>query len=325
MRGVIPLKHEPLTRWHASTRRPAFTLVELLVVIAIIATLIGLLLPAVQSARESARRIKCTANLKQVALALHGYHDAKRSLPPGSDEDVQLSWHVYILPQMEEAALFSVFDFSVDSRDGAYLNPGKNRSDRRIDGYLCPSSGVVNLVETSNSQVLITGTYTTHYYGNMGPKGPLPTGVGSYSANVAGQPDATCSATYGGLANQGVLRTNQPRKFKDITDGLSKTIMVGEISWEKKADGVNYPKYRHWHRGGMKASPCHIAGCKNVAQPINSRYDAIYNDISLGSQHPSGTTIAKCDGSVLFTNESIDFAALLALASRNGGEGTAEP
>ena len=302
-----------------------FTLVELLVVIAIIATLIGLLLPAVQSAREASRRMKCGSNLKQVALALHGYHDAKRSLPPGADEDVQLSWHVYILPYKEDAALFSKFDFSEDPRDGAYLNPGKNHSNNRIDDYLCPSSSVVNAVDTASSQALISGTYTTHYYGNMGPKGPLSTGFGNYKGNISGQPNATCSATYGGLSDQGVLRTNQPRKFKDITDGLSKTIMVGEISWEKKPDGISYPKYRHWHRGGMRAANCHIAGCKNISQPINSRYDAVFNDISLGSQHPAGTNIARCDGSVAFTGDSTDFSVLLGMASRDGAESLAAP
>jgi len=306
-------------------RRTAFTLVELLVVIAIIATLIGLLLPAVQSARESSRRMKCGSNIRQVALALHGYHDAKRSLPPGSDEDIQLSWHVSILPYLEQTALFSKFDFSKDSRDGAYLNPGKNHSDNRIDGFLCPSSGVFNAVETANSQALVTGIYTTHYYGNMGPKGPLPAGVGTYQGNVSGQPNATCSATFGGLSNQGVLRTNQARKFKEITDGLSRTMMVGEISWERKPDGINYAKYRHWHRGGMRAANCHIAGCKNVTQPINSRYDAIFNDISLGSPHPGGTTIARCDGSVAFQSEAMDFAVLLSMASRDGGESVTAP
>ena len=305
--------------------RRGFTLVELLVVIAIIATLIGLLLPAVQSARESSRRMKCGASIRQVALALHGYHDARRTLPPGSDEDIQLSWHVYVLPYLEQTALFSRFDFSKDPRDGAYLNPGKNLSNNRVDDFLCPSSGVFNAVETANSQALMTGTYTTHYYGNMGPKGALPSGVGTSQGNVAGQPGATCSATFGGLSNQGVLRTNQARKFKEITDGLSRTMLIGEISWERKPDGINYAKYRHWHRGGMRAANCHIAGCKNVTQPINSRYDAIFNDISLGSQHPGGTHIARCDGSVAFQSEGMDFAVLLSLASRDGGEAVAAP
>jgi two-component system response regulator len=70
----------------------------------------------------------------------------------------------------------------------------------------------------------------------------------------------------------------------------------------------------------MRAANCHIAGCKNISQPINSRYDAVFNDISLGSQHPAGTNIARCDGSVAFTGDSTDFSVLLGMASRDGAE-----
>src|SRR5687768_241506 len=95
--------------------RSGFTLVELLVVVAIIGILIALLLPAVQAAREAARRTQCNNNLKQIGLALHGYHDTYKLLPAGSYDNNELSWHVYVLPYLERAELFEQFDLDTNS------------------------------------------------------------------------------------------------------------------------------------------------------------------------------------------------------------------
>jgi prepilin-type N-terminal cleavage/methylation domain-containing protein len=242
MRRLVP---ETLVGSSCSRQRPrgqGFTLVELLVVIAIIATLIGLLLPAVQSARESARRTACNNKLRQLGLGLQSYASARKALPMGSDEAIQLSWHVSILPFVEEEALYETFSFRQSTREGDWLAADKNRATYRMNGFLCPTGLVVNPVETGSLTNLITNEYTTHYYGNMGPKGTNPVTGRAYEGNVAGQAGSTCNATYGGLANQGVLRTNEAYKFKDISDGLSKTLMVGEISWSQKATG-GFPKY----------------------------------------------------------------------------------
>ena len=144
--------------------RKAFTLVELLVVIAIIGILVALLLPAIQAAREAARRSECGNKLKQIALALQNYHDTYKTLPCGGWQDTQMSWLVSVLPFVEQQTLFDQFIFTT----GAYTQTGKNAlAANPIPAYLCPS-GVIKMSQET------TTLYTTHYYGNMGPKGINP-------------------------------------------------------------------------------------------------------------------------------------------------------
>src|SRR6187551_794481 len=155
-----------------AVHRRAFTLVELLVVIAIIGVLVALLLPAVQSAREASRRIKCSNNLKQIGLAMHNYHDTHLAFPAGARVLNNLSWNVFILPHLEQQALYSQCDQGTGAFNGGTNQEGPNKNIlavTRLNAYLCPSS-VVNIVATHPSSLLLDGrrTFAKHYFGVMG-------------------------------------------------------------------------------------------------------------------------------------------------------------
>jgi prepilin-type N-terminal cleavage/methylation domain-containing protein/prepilin-type processing-associated H-X9-DG protein len=296
--------------------RRAFTLIELLVVIAIIAILIGLLLPAVQKVREAAAMTKCRNNVKQLALALQNFHDVNKHFPPGGNSSNELSWHVFVLPYIEQDVLYKQFNLSAGTFDGSNgTGPGKNAlAANRIDGFLCPSCTVETMLNDANVDTpeLINGViypYTTHYYGVMGPKGVNPVTGANYL--VSNSP----AATHGGFSQQGILGRDTKVAFKDIIDGSSNTFLIGEISWYSQAVGS---RYRSWVRGCDTAPAC--GGCRNIATSINTPSIATFNDIAFGSMHPHGTHFAMADGSVRFVTEDVALSLLLSTASRNGGE-----
>ncbi len=297
-------------------RRCAFTLVELLVVIAIIGILIALLLPAVQSAREAARRMQCSNNLKQIGLALHNYHAALKVLPPGGLRDNQLSFLVMLLPYVEQTPLYEQANFNA----GTYFGTGKlNLALSGIPVLLCPSCpqthsnlDLYNYEEywpskDPNGQ----NTYTTHYVGVMGPLGVNPYTDEEYDRIVYG--NTNC----GDIATQGVLYDGSRVRFAQITDGLSNTFAAGEVSWQ------GYAKYRAWVRGSCASC---IAATKNVFAPINvhstsgANQYGYFNDGDFGSEHPGGAQFLLADGSVHFVSENVDLNILYATASRNGQE-----
>jgi prepilin-type N-terminal cleavage/methylation domain-containing protein len=286
-----------------------FTLIELLVVIAIIAILIALLLPAVQQAREAARRSSCKNNLKQLGLALHNYHDTHGKFPPGGmSAGNQLSWCAMILPNIDQAPLYQQFNFSTPTYTSfnALGLP-------RIPVFLCPSSGnerTTNSGEYSNN----IQTYSTHYYGVMGPTGPKPN-----SNPVVNYGEYTGQPGHGDYGTEGMLFRNSSTQMRDFMDGSSNTFLVGEMSFARDASGTANTSFRIWTRG---ASGSAMGSCKNVQFHINQQTytTANFNDVSFGSTHTGGCHFLIGDGSVRFISENVSFDAYKATASRNGGE-----
>jgi prepilin-type N-terminal cleavage/methylation domain-containing protein/prepilin-type processing-associated H-X9-DG protein len=289
--------------------RRGFTLIELLVVIAIIAVLIGLLLPAVQKVREAAARLQCQNNLKQMGLAIHNYHDANGTFPPGGttfNGTAGNSFHVYILPYIEQQALFGKFNLAQTYNAGTSTTGNMGNRNLVPGIYLCPSQSL------RTGYGADAGWSTVHYVGNMGPHGTNPLTNTAYSW--------TANASTGGYAQQGVLEAGWTGiRIPEISDGTSNTILVGELSWGTPSLPV---PYRGWNRGcGSATSTYGCQGSKNVAYSINN--PASLNagtDLAFGSLHTGGANFAFCDGSIHFLSENTSLSVLLSTASRNGGE-----
>ena len=302
-------------------RRSAFTLIELLVVIAIIAILVALLLPAVQQAREAARRSSCKNNLKQIGLALHNYHDTHNTFPPGGIHSGtganQIGWTVFILPFIEQGPLYDIVDFNTSG----FGNSTTNVSRARVETYLCPSGTVLRAHDDANS-------FTLHYLGNGGPKNfSTETSVytcrhNSTAAECVTPPDAQPSdlTAHGGYSQHGIFSRNSQINLRDVLDGTSNTIAVFESSFTRTNSNQPAIHFRRWPRGSSGTAS---AAYKNVLHgPNTTTYNnsTNFNDVSMGSNHKGGCQVVMCDGSVKFVSDNVNLATLKATASRDGGE-----
>jgi prepilin-type N-terminal cleavage/methylation domain-containing protein/prepilin-type processing-associated H-X9-DG protein len=225
--------------------KKAFTLVELLVVIAIIGVLIALLLPAVQAAREAARRMSCTNNLKQFGIAVHNYHDTNESLVPESLHDGDwaektVSFRVRLLPFIEQSAIREMVASIANTPSMAVADSFEAiqlLSQHKVSFFLCPSSSEVyqNFLGFPDPD----GKFTSHYFGIAGALGVNPATGTQYSTDAL----KTVFDSMGPFANTGAIFYNSRISFAAITDGTSNTFLIGEISWN------GYGGYQNWTRG----------------------------------------------------------------------------
>lgn len=355
------MKHP--SRSKVRDRHLGFTLVELLVVIAIIGILVALLLPAIQSAREAARRTQCQNQLKNIALACLNYESAKGELPPGSvnTATVQgsgLGWPVHILPYIEEANVsedaLKVYKTSKD----AYSGTMDQLNSLLLPMYLCPSDP-----ELKDQQ---------EKYGTSDSakarKGMSYAGVsGSYYARTGICPNQKTNPHYcvwsgdvllGPNNYDGLMIQDWSVAMRSITDGTSKTFLIGERNYQIRAWMIG----AYWASGtDPRRIPAGTAppgpqpttaffSCKNLSDkaPVNhDPYSGCYighdnslgdrppvpdttprtvscNDLPFASFHPGGCNFSFGDGAVKLIAENIDIDLYLALGSRNGEEAIAE-
>ncbi|PHR92259.1 MAG: prepilin-type cleavage/methylation domain-containing protein [Blastopirellula sp.] len=312
------------------TKRKGFTLVELLVVIAIIGILIALLLPAVQQAREAARRMQCTNNLKQFGLALHNYHDTYLNFPyngqdqfgSGTSKDRGPSWIFRTLAFMEQSAAVEQAVYSGDwSLQDAPNSPNKQLiEDLRVTGVLCPSSPLPDTKKMKHGSVVQVASY-------VGIEGSYFRG--GTTTTAASQP---YFENYGRKVYNGVILTARHSiGMKNITDGTSNTLMVSEQSdFQYDSSGSKVDRRSGGHEGGAwscgAGSNSWQQNVTTIRYPINGGYGAAGNgapyhaNIPLLSPHPGGVMSCFADGSVHFISETINFATLTALADRSDGQ-----
>ncbi len=315
----------------STTKRPlreGFTLVELLVVIAIIGILVALLLPAVQAAREAARRMSCSNNLKQLGLALHNYHDTYKVIPYGWDNRGRL-WSASILPQLEQQPLYDTLlpHESGLGNWGANGSPNEAACGTLVPVYRCPSMPIPMHV-TNNG---IPERVPTSYRGNAGTQ--------SSSDDTSTRINPPGPKSLEMLDQNGLFSACRTVSFRDIIDGLSNTVAIGESSTDPAfvKDGQAMD---HWYIGSPQVDPCRCDGGTGGTEftecvgtgvvPMNLRFNdpAAHGrlmEMSFGSYHPGGAMFNLADGSVRFVAETIDFAVYQAACTRDGGEAKSLP
>jgi prepilin-type N-terminal cleavage/methylation domain-containing protein/prepilin-type processing-associated H-X9-DG protein len=289
------------------TRRAGFTLVELLVVIAIIGVLVALLLPAIQSAREASRRTQCINNLKQVAFASIQHENAKRQYSNRVESRIQEgSWITFVLPYMEEGALFNQWASAV-----GYGKP-------RGSPVATSSQQIREIVATPVASLYCPSRRPAAAYG----RGAQLAARTDYALNggASSKPDEFIVKWPGLLANA-MLRNQKPKpvRYKDIKDGLSKTYLVAEKS-------VSSDQYTTGLDRGDEGTiyDCPRGNCVRWAKRVPGhdvrQRDNCWNCHSFGSAHPGSWNAAFCDGSVHTISYDITFAAHAASATRAAGD-----
>jgi prepilin-type N-terminal cleavage/methylation domain-containing protein len=298
---------------HGFARTRAFTLIELLVVIAVIAILIALLLPAVQQAREAARRSQCKNNLKQFGLAVHNYHDVHNSLPPGwigvannlpnPGGESGFSWGAFLLPYLEQPALYGQMNFSQP------LDSANNRAmlNQRLAVFQCPSDPKpdIALIDDRNGNQLEMAT--ANYAGIFGT-----VELDDCFTASPGTPPLT---SRGQCVSDGTFFHNSRVRFRDISDGLSNTFLIGErTTFTDSASGDVV--YGTWSGAlpEVDDAPARVIG--HAEHLPNKGHDAE----DFGSAHTGGAQFVVADGHVIFVSENMDQNVFIGLGTRNKQE-----
>jgi prepilin-type N-terminal cleavage/methylation domain-containing protein/prepilin-type processing-associated H-X9-DG protein len=325
------------------SRRHGFTLIELLVVISIIAVLVSLLLPAVQQAREAARRTQCKNNLKQVVLAMHNYHDVNQCLPAGQFSATPKYGHmVTLLPYIEQGNLANKF---VVSAPGGFADPVNQPVANTPVGLIrCPSNPVPGLIKMRNSSSTgkSYGSYITASGSTTDPNDPtIMTGwANDYWVNHGINKSSYALANTSGQAPNPLLKGTTPR-MSDCTDGLSNTTLVVEHAGYDvhyvKGVGMPMPPtdltldqpgawgtWLGWCSFQIQTYPNYtLATYPTNLSNIPSGTDCTINcNNSQGAFgfHPGGANVGMGDGSVRFLTEGMSNVILMNIATRDGGE-----
>lgn len=308
-----------------SDRKRGLTLMELLVVIAIIGILVGLLLPAVQAAREAARRLSCSSHLKQIGLAMHNYESSVKRLPFGWNDHGTL-WSAMILPFLEQTNLYStlVFDEAINW-DAA--NANRDACETVLPMYRCASMPLPEHMDYNGITRRVPASYRT-VGGTLVSSDDTSTrvGVGSLAASD------TTSFEMTNL--DGTFYVCSRTRFGDITDGLSNTAFVGESHTDPNVskDGQSMD---FWVIGSPQVDPCTCTGgiggteaseaTGSLIVQINAQLrtpdiSGILMEVAFGSYHSGGAMFLMGDGSVTFLAERMDMTAYRAMGSRSGSE-----
>ncbi|HMC09697.1 MAG TPA: DUF1559 domain-containing protein [Pirellulaceae bacterium] len=313
-------------------KRSGFTLVELLVVIAIIGVLVALLLPAVQAAREAARRSKCSNNVKQISLAVHNYEGTFRTFPIGQYDCCYGTWLLSILPYVEQGTLYSQYvrpgamegyggANGGDIRYGTAVNLPVTRT--QIPAYTCPS-------DTKSANLgIISGVTFHNYVANHGntSRGRLTYG----NVQFGGAPFIVVINPTKDPAVPTDRKFPQVVKFADVEDGMSNTLMFSETVQGKDGDLRGFG----WWGGGSHFETYltpnsslpdvteNISYCKPATRlnpPCIGPSDGTWETIAARSRHPTGVHVSMCDGATRFVSNNIDLVTWRALGTAAGGD-----
>jgi prepilin-type N-terminal cleavage/methylation domain-containing protein/prepilin-type processing-associated H-X9-DG protein len=332
----------------------AFTLVELLVVIAIIGVLIALLLPAVQAAREAARRMTCTNHLKQLALATHNYHDTHSSMPPGGHENggptghlvtggTGLAVHVLLLPFTEQNALYEQvnmvpstwLDTSMNLPAGVtdlnLVTKGKSILGlAKINIFFCPSASEQRAPWAGDGFRTFNGvqTFMKHYHGIAGTQGAVSAESGAASYILRNVYNMRLSPEDAQINNEGALPYATYIPLAAITDGTANTLLFGEITGssckKRPAADIASNYYNGCLNGDNWVRGKDMGSVKEIAYGINTvggdvLFTKGYGKTPFNSEHSGGANFARCDGSVNFVSETLDVYLLKRLGNRQDG------